>query len=68
MENEKQDAKEDYKKKINELEQKNSDIKKRMDDYKAGSKEEWEKFKSEFNHDMQELGQAFLDFNIRNIK
>ncbi len=66
--NEKKEAKADYKKRIAGLEQKNSDIKKRMDDYKASGKEEWEKFKLEFNHDMEELGKAFTDFNVKNVK
>lgn len=68
IENEKKEAKADYKKKVAELEQKNSDIKKRLDDYKADSKEEWEKFKTEFNHDMEELGNAFKDLTVKNTK
>lgn len=68
IENEKKEARADYKKKIVELEQKNTDIKKKMDDYKADSKEEWEKFKTEFNHDMEELGNAFKDLTVKNTK
>lgn len=65
---EKKEAREDYKKRINELEQKNNDIKKKLDDYKAQGKENWENFKTEFNHDMDELGQAFQDLTVRNTK
>ena len=39
-----------------------------MDDYKAISKEEWETFKAEFNHDMEELGKAFGDLGNNNVK
>lgn len=62
IENEKNDAKVDYQKKITELEQKNSDIKKKMDDYKVEGKEKWEIFKVEFSRDMEELGKAFSNF------
>jgi hypothetical protein len=67
-ENEKQMAKDDYNKKINELEQKNSDMKKKMDDYQAEGAEQWEKFKTEFSHDMDELGKAFKDLTVTNVK
>lgn len=67
IENEKADIKKNYKEKIKVLEQKNSDIKKKMDDYKADGKEKWEQFKSEFSHDMDELGKAFKDFTLINI-
>ena len=39
-----------------------------MEDYKADSKENWESFKTEFNHDMDELGNAFRDLTIDNKK
>jgi septal ring factor EnvC (AmiA/AmiB activator) len=64
----KTEAKEDYQKKIAELEQKNTDNKKRMDDYKASGKENWAKFKSEFTRDMEELGNAFSDLAVNNVK
>lgn len=68
IENDKKDAKADYNKKIAELEQKNSDMKKKLDDYKAEGKESWEKFKTEFSHDMEELGNAFRDLTVKNVK
>lgn len=64
----KREAAADYKVKIHELELKNSDMKKHMDEYKAEGKEKWEKFKTEFNHDMQELGKAFKDLTVKNAK
>jgi hypothetical protein len=66
--NEKKSAKADYTKKIAELEQKNTDSKKKMDDYKAEGLASWKKFKSEFGHDMDALGKAFKDFGINNVK
>lgn len=49
-------------KKITVLEQKNSDLKKKLDDYKVEDKEQWEKFKVEFSKDMNDLGTAFGNF------
>ena len=68
IEHEKKDAKADYKKKISELETKNSDMKKRLEEYKVDSKENWEIFKTEFNYDMDELGKAFKDLTVKNKK
>ena len=62
IENERNEIKGDYNKKIYELEKKNSDIKKKMDDYKAEGKEKWEIFKTELNHDMENLGDAISNF------
>jgi hypothetical protein len=66
--NDKAEAKLEYKKKIAELEQKNSDMKKKLDDYKADGKDKWQDFKTEFNHDMDELGKAFKDLTVKNTK
>ena len=68
IEQEKKEAKSDYKKKIAALEEKNNDMKKTMDDYKAEGKDKWESFKAEFNHDMEELGKAFSDLGKNNVK
>ena len=65
---EKKDAKVAYQQKIAELEMKNSDMKKKMDEYKQDGKENWEKFKTEFNRDMDELGKAFKDLTVKNVK
>ena len=56
IEHDKKAAKADYNKKIAALEQRNRDMKKKMDEYKAEGKDNWVKFKAEFNHDMDELG------------
>jgi predicted nucleic acid-binding Zn-ribbon protein len=52
-----------YEKKLAELDKKSSDAKKKLADFKETSKEEWEKFKTEFNHDMDELVNALKNFN-----
>jgi uncharacterized lipoprotein YajG len=68
IENQKAEAKVDYKKRITELEKKNTDMKKRLEDYKADGKENWELFKMEFSRDMEELGKAFKDLTVTNVK
>jgi len=68
IEKEKEEAKANYKNKVAELEQKNSDLKKKMDDYTEEGKEKWESFKREFNHDMEELRLALMDLTQNNTK
>lgn len=65
---EKKETREAYLKKIAELEKKDSDLKKRLADYKATGKDNWQIFKTEFNHDMDELGKAFKDLTVKNVK
>lgn len=64
----KSNAKVAYEKRIEELNNKNSDMKKKMDDFKSDNRENWEIFKTEFNRDMEELGASFRDFTIKNEK
>jgi phosphoenolpyruvate-protein kinase (PTS system EI component) len=68
MANEKSEAKAAYQQKITAIEQKNSDMKKKMDEYKAEGKDQWEKFKIEFSHDMDELGNAFKNLTTSDNK
>ena len=68
IENEKAEAKAEYKKQIAAIEKKNTDLKKKMDDYKADGKDQWETFKSELNRDMAELGTAFKNLTVNNTK
>jgi len=68
IQNQKKAAKADYEKKIKELEQKNTDVKKKVDDYKAEGKEQWESFKAELSHDMDLIGKAFKDLTLVNNK
>lgn len=48
----------EYDKKIAMLEEKNEALKKKLTAYDR-NKENWNNFKTEFSHDMNELGQAF---------
>ena len=54
-----------YAKKIAKLEQKNKDLKIKLKAYET-NQSDWEKFKREFNHDMDELGKAFKDLTVDN--
>lgn len=65
---EKKSAKREYLLKVEKLEKKNTDLKKRMDEFKADSKDNWKSFKKEFNHDMEEIGKAFKDLTVKNVK
>jgi septal ring factor EnvC (AmiA/AmiB activator) len=65
---EKKETKAEYHKKMAELEQKNSDMKKKMDDYKADGKENWEKFKAGFNNEMDALGIEFKELTEKKKK
>jgi hypothetical protein len=68
VQSQKNEARADYIKKVTDLEQKNSDMKKKISDYKAESKENWDLFKAEFRRDMDELGKSFQNLNIKNTK
>ncbi len=68
LKNEKKEAKADYEKKVAELEVKNRNMEDKMNDYKESGKEKWEVFKKEFSHDMDELGSAFKDLTVKNVK
>ncbi|UQD56676.1 peptidase M23 [Flavobacterium sp. K5-23] len=57
-----------YNEKIEVLEQKNKDLKSKMDTYKNDASNDWKSFKNEFNHDMNELGNALKDFTVDNKK
>jgi len=61
-------VKADYKKKIAALEQKNNEMKLRMENYKEDGKDKWFIFKTEFSHDMNEMGKAFKDLTVKNVK
>ncbi len=57
-----------YAKSIDDLEQKNKDLKNRMDVYGNNTQSDWNAFKREFNHDMDELGKALKDLTVNNKK
>lgn len=68
MANERAENRAMYEKMVLDLEKKNQDLKVKLAEYKDDGKTDWEKFKSEFNHDMDELGKSFKDFNVKNVK
>ena len=57
-----------YQKNIDLLEQKNRELKVKADTYKNDANSDWQSFKREFNHDMEEIGQAFRDVTVDNKK
>ena len=59
---------EKFDKKIDDLERRNRVLKAKLNDYKSDGKSAWEQFKSEFSHDMDELGTALKDFTVDNKK
>ncbi len=65
MEKEKKNIKADNQKKLDAIEQKNSDLQKKMDDFKASTKENWEAFQSDFNRQMDGLAQDFKDLQSK---
>jgi hypothetical protein len=57
-----------YQRNIDTMEQKNKDLKIKMDSYKNDVNNDWKSFKREFNHDMDELGKSLKDFTVDNKK
>jgi len=57
-----------YQKTIADMEQKNKDLKVKTDTFKNDANSDWQAFKREFNHDMDEIGQAFKDLSVDNKK
>lgn len=68
MKGEKADVKAVYEKQIDLLEQRNDAMNQKLATYQVNEKEDWEAFKIEFNHDMDELGKAFKDLTVKNVK
>ncbi|MEI7660839.1 MAG: peptidase M23 [Bacteroidota bacterium] len=68
IEHQKRAARAGYNKKIALLEQKNAEMKMKMENYKEEGKDKWQVFKAEFSHDMDELGKAFKDLTVKNVK
>lgn len=55
-----------YAKKIEDLEEKNREIKIKVEMYKNDTSSDWKSFKEEYNRDMDELGQAFKNLTVDN--
>lgn len=56
-----------YLSKINELEQKNSELKDKLEAYTVESKGRWISFKYEYKHDMIEFEKAIKTFSIEHV-
>jgi len=54
-----------YEKRIENLKEKNAELKAKLLGYEQ-TQTDWEKFKTEFNHDMDELGKSLKDFTEDN--
>ena len=55
------------KKRIEQLEEKNAELRSRLNGYEK-ERSDWETFKREFNHDMDGLGESFKDLGKNNTK
>lgn len=64
----KKDNKAAYEKALTELELKNNQLKKNLQQYKEDGLNNWTTFKKEFKHDMDELGKAISDLTKNNVK
>lgn len=68
IDNAQKGTKETLTKQVNELEERNNAMENRLIEFTAVGKEQWEKFKTEFSHDMDDLGQALRNFSVTNGK
>ena len=50
------------------MEQKNKDLKVKMDAYKNDVSSDWQSFKREFKHDTDEIGKVLKDLTVDNKK
>lgn len=64
----KKEAKVDYEKVVSGLEEKNKTMKERVENYNEKGNDKWESFKSEFKHDMDQLGESIRDLGKNNVK
>ncbi len=62
----KKELKEEYLKKLQEMELENTALKNRLENYKEKEAKKWEVFKSEFKSDMEGLEKALKNFSIKN--
>ena len=57
-----------YVESIDALEQKNTALKNKLNTYENNAQSDWESFKREFSHDMDQLGAALKDLTVNNKK
>lgn len=66
--NKKAEVKAGYDRNISDLEAENEVLRARVESQNEINKEKWESFKSEFKHDMDELGKSLKDLGNDNVK
>lgn len=54
-----------YAQSIKDLEKRNKDLKMRLTDYKNDASSDWQSFKKELDHDVDELDQAVKDITVK---
>jgi outer membrane murein-binding lipoprotein Lpp len=65
MKNSKKEVKAAYKDQVAAMEKRNAELKKELDEYNDDTMNSWQSFKAEFSDDMNQLGQAFSDFTVK---
>ena len=70
LKNEKEDMRVQYERRADSLEQRNKELRAKLDSYKDDNNdnEKWESFKREFKHDMDELKNSMKDVSKNNVK
>lgn len=66
IKSEKKSAQNELEKRIAALEEKNTQMKKTLEEYQSDRQDNWEAFKTEFNADMDELGEALKNLTVNN--
>lgn len=57
-----------YVESVEDLERKNAALKSKLNTFENNAQSDWESFKREFNHDMDQLGSALKDITVNNKK
>jgi hypothetical protein len=58
----------EYDKIMANIEQKNKELRKRLEEANDVNQTNWDKFKSEFNNDMKSIEEAFKNLTVDNVK
>jgi len=58
----------EYNRKVDTLRERNKKLKLKIETYKNDANSDWDSFKREFNHDMDEIGNALTDLTVDNKK
>ncbi len=66
IKNQSKEAREDYREQIDRLEKKNNELRMKIGEYKKTSREKWEEFKKELDHDLEGLGNSLKNFGKDN--